>query len=259
MKATTIETIPIPRGLAQALDECDKNLTRCSEIRTLMLNGETRILELAAKKISLESEAAAADVAVALGEGAPPVASKIRVQISAVEAECKQLSGAVPVYRQRLIDQHSALTDCQSNISSGRDFYAEKLSDAYAAEYQVAAEAYARVLAKGEALSRALRIQIPTPPAMPSTLRVEIGAAATRIGKALNDLDEAFRTVEKCRQSALRDSTRRKAFDPSATLEFLRQSTINGEVFQTGQRVLCSVIGASMGERLYAIRSVKVV
>ena len=141
---------------------------------------------------------------------------------------------------------------------SARDFYAEKVSEAYAAEYRAVAEAYAAVVERGRLLGLALRIDIPTP-ALLSTPRVEIGTAATRISKTLNALDDTFRDIEKSRQSALRDSTRRKAFDPSATLEFLRQATINGEVFQTGQRVLCSVIGASMGERLYRVRSVKVV
>jgi len=259
MKTTEAIQIPIPRGLAHALDTCDKTLARCSEIRTLIVDGETRLLELTAQKVSLESDAAASDAAVALGEGTSSTASKLRDQISAAEAECRQLSGTVPVYRQRLIDQHSALTDCQANVSSGRDFYAEKVAEAYAVEYRAVAEAYAAVVEKGRLVAAALRVDIPTPP-MPAAPRVDIGPAASRIGDTLAAIDDILRDIERTKQWTHRDSLRRKPLNlhPDTVYEFLRRSAVGGQVYETGTRIFARSLPAINLERLYQTRSVKV-
>lgn len=253
------EIVELSKSLKKSLADAEQMLTRCSEIRQLVLSGEARLLQLTAQKVSLESDAAASDAAVALGEGTSSTASKLRDQISAAEAECRQLSGTVPVYRQRLIDQHSALTDCQANVSSGRDFYAEKVAEAYAVEYRAVAEAYAAVVEKGRLLAAALRVDIPTPP-MPAAPRVEVGPAASRIGDTLAAIDDILRDIERSKQWTLRDSLRRKPLNlhPDTVYEFLRRSAVGGQVYETGTRIFARSLPALNLERLYATRSVKV-
>jgi len=191
-----------------------------------------------------------------LGELAESDVEAAQSDFEAASAEYTSVVAVRQSLHARLLDPvaEAQLIAAKQDIEALKPDYTQQVVDAFAAEYEAASRVFARSLARGKALSAALRIEISMPvpqPALEANSATADGAAlseVTRIGSALDGLNVALNEITNQRDQAKREANRRVAYAPGLTWRFIRPY---GPLFEVGDLTAAPIISEAMLERLH--------
>ncbi len=227
------------------------------KLQQLLTEQTRRTPGLLAQKLESQSNFGHVQTGALLGELSEDDVAEARSDFEQASSEYASAVDVRQNLRSRLIDPsaEAQLIAAKHDIEALKPDYTQQVIDVFTSEYEIAASAFARVLARGKALSAALRVPIDMPvpqPAMePNGVDGTALAEAMRVGSMLDGLGLALNEIVNERAQVQREKNRRAAYGPGQVWRFVRDYP---PLFEAGDLTQAPIVSEAMLERLHRQR-----
>jgi hypothetical protein len=251
---------PLPRPLADAIDRAESLLEARATITKHLTEQTAALPTLLRAKIDAESNVARAQTGALLDECTDVDVEQAQAALDAAMLDYRSASGVRSSLRARLLDPsaEAALIACKQDIQTLKPDYVQQTADVFTAEYEAASKLFARTLAKGQALSQALRVDIPMAmPAVATAVSMDTPGHdmgdTSRLGTVLDGLNSALTQIVSDRQQVQRESSRRQPFATGCVWELVKPYA----PFIAGMWIEAPLISEAVLEKLFMAKIVR--
>jgi hypothetical protein len=247
----------LPPGLSAAVANLEELTGKLANVREVIDANGSRLSELSGIKMRLSAQLSETSASVQLGEASQATVISLRKELAATEQEISELGQSAPHLRRRYLETAETLPECVTALHEARAAYTRGVLEAFAREYASASDQMAAVMAKGQAIARALRVPVDMPTPTPSLDAVELDAGTARLQAAMDAADSMAAGRYNIERAAAKAASIRQKFNPAGSYEAIRDGVIGGRSFRQGDRLTTADLSARDLERLYNIRMVR--